>query len=136
MRHAGRFVASAVVAALLACDGDPKPPTGPQPVTGPGFVKVQFTTPNADDGAVYFTLRGAAAPIDSLIGVYTMLSADSGPDEKHVIAAGAIRTGGIVIFWVPDRSALARYTAVLQQVATRGSYEQRDLQGYSVAIIP
>ena len=134
MRHVGRIVTSAVVAALLACDGDPKPPTGPQPVTGPGFVRVQFTTPNTDDGAVYFTLTGA--PIDSLISFYTLLSADSGPDEKQVITAGAIRTGGIVIFWVPDRSALAGYTAVLQQVATRGSYEQRDLQGYSVAIIP
>ena len=120
--------------ALLACDGDPKPPTGPQPVTGPGFVRVQFTTPNADDGAVYFTVRGA--PIDSLISVYTLQSADSSPDEKQVITAGAIRTGGIVIFWVPDRSALAGYTAVLQQVATRGSYELRDLEGYSVAIIP
>ena len=134
MRHAGRIVASAVVVALLACDGDPKPPTGPQPVTGPGFVRVQFTTPNTDDGAVYFTVRGA--PIDSLISVYTLLSADSGPDEKQVITAGAIRTGGIVIFWVPDRSALAGYTAVLRQVATRGSYELRDLEGYSVAIIP
>ncbi|MCH7474976.1 MAG: hypothetical protein IIA27_09920 [Gemmatimonadetes bacterium] len=134
MRHAGRIVASAVVVALLACDGDPKPPTGPQPVTGPGFVRVQFTTPNTDDGAVYFTVRGAS--IDSLISVYTLQSADSGPDEKQVITAGAIRTGGIVIFWVPDRSALAGYTAVLQQVATRGSYELRDLEGYSVAIIP
>ena len=134
MRHTGRFVVSAVVAALLACDGDPKPPTGPQPVTGPGFVRVQFTTPNTDDGAVYFTVRGA--PIDSLISVYTLQSADSSPDEKQVITAGAIRTGGIVIFWVPDRSALAGYTAVLQQVATRGSYELRDLEGYSMAIIP
>lgn len=134
MRHAGRIVASAVVVALLACDGDPKPPTGPQPVTGPGFVRVQFTTPNTDDGAVYFTVRGA--PIDSLISVYTLQSADSGPDEKQVITAGAIRTGGIVIFWVPDRSALAGYTAVLRQVATRGSYELRGLEGYSVAIIP
>ena len=134
MRHAGRIVASAVVVALLACDGDPKPPTGPQPVTGPGFVRVQFTTPNTDDGAVYFTVRGA--PIDSLISVYTLQSADSSPDEKQVITAGAIRTGGIVIFWVPDRSALAGYTAVLQQVATRGSYELRDLEGYSMAIIP
>ena len=134
MRHGGRIVASAVVAALLACDGDPKPPTGPQPVTGPGFVRVQLTTPNTDDGAVYFTLRGA--PIDSLGSFYTLLSADSSSDEKYVIVAGAIRTGGIVIFWVPDRKALAGYTAVLQQVATRGSYEQRDLQGYSVAIIP
>ncbi len=136
MRHGGRIVASAVVAALLACDGDPKPPTGPQPVTGPGFVRVQFTTPNTDDGAVYFTLRGAPAPIDSLISFYTLLSADSGPNEKQVITAGTIRTGGIVIFWVPDRNALAGYTAVLLQVATRGSYEQRDLEGYTVAIIP
>ncbi len=134
MRHAGRIVASAVVVALLACDGDPKPPTGPQPVTGPGFVRVQFTTPNTDDGAVYLTVRGAS--IDSLISFYTLQSADSGPDEKQVITAGAIRTGGIVIFWVPDRSALAGYTVVLQQVATRGSYELRDLEGYSVAIIP
>ena len=130
-------MASVVVAALLACDGDSKPTTGPQPVSGPGFVRVQFTTPNTDDGAVYFTLRGGGAPpIDSLNSIHTLLSADSGPNEKQIIVAGAIQTQGIARFWVPDRSALAGYTAVLQQVATRGSYEQRDLQQYTMTIIP
>ncbi len=134
MRANARVAATAVLLMLPACGSDPVPPSGPQPVTGPGFLRLAYTTPNTDDGAVFFTLGGA--PFDSLTTPFTLLAAESGPNEQRVVIAGNFRGNAVGIFWVPERSNISLYTVTLHQVATEQTYVQRDLQGYSMAIVP
>ena len=124
---------SAVVVILLACSGDPDPPTGPPPIVGPGYLNISFATPNDDDGAVFFTLGGA--PFDSLTSIHTLLTADTGIDERQGLVAGDIGGGSIAVFWVPARENIASYTVTLEQVAVRQAYTQRGLQGYGLSIV-
>ena len=133
MRMDRSRMASALLVVLLSCSGDPEPPTGPPPITGPGYLSLSFTTPNDDDGAVYFTLGGA--PFDSLTSTHRLLTDNAETDQRRGIVAGDIDSGSIAIFWVPARENIASYAVTLEQVAVRQVYTQRSLQGYGLSIV-
>ena len=128
------WIAATVVAVTMSCGGDGDEITNP-PSTEPGFVSVSLSTPNSNDGAIMFTLAGGV--IDSLRPVGgTMFFASTGTNRFRAIVGGRITDGTVLQFWTPDRRNITSYTATLEQAAARSTYEQQDLSGYSLSIVP
>jgi len=118
---------AAIVALGAACGGDG--PTGP--VAGP--IELVLASPNSDDGAVLLTVSGG--PMDSVAAVgYTTFSAPLSGTSAKVVVVGSVVSGTVARVWVPDRSKTAQYSVTLVEVAARGSYQLRPLQGYRVTI--
>ena len=135
------WIAAAVIAVTMSCGGDGEEVTSPQgtptptPSADPGFVNVSLATPNSNDGAIMFTLAGGV--MDSLTSAGgTLFSASTGTSQFRAIVAGTITNGTVLRFWMPDRRNIASYTVALEQAAARSTYEQQDLNGYTLSIVP
>jgi hypothetical protein len=116
---------------LFAC-GEPET-LGPNLPEGPGFLAVQLSTPNTDDGAVWFTLSGG--PMDSVrVNQKTILTRDGGANRRSVIVVGVISSGTVASFWVPERRDVANYQAVLEQASGLAAYEQQDITNYTLTV--
>ena len=117
----------AMVAGLLgACSSSS---TGPVPAT----LEVSFATSASDDGAVLFTVSGG--PVDSVEAPgYRLYTAETSPTSTRVVVAGDLRDGIIARIHIADGSKLPQYSATIDQVATRGSYAQRDPVSYSLVV--
>ncbi len=128
-----RALALGVVVMLAGC-GAEELPAGPQPPSGPGFLQLLLETPRTNDGALLITLSGG--PLDSLrvTQTTTLLTAPPGVNDQQVIIAGDVRAGVVLRFWVPERTNVLGYRAVLDQVATRGDYIQQPLTDYLLTI--
>jgi hypothetical protein len=128
-----RAFALIVVVMLAGCENEELPP-GPSPPSGPGFLQVLLETPRTNDGALLITLSGG--PLDSLrvAPSATLLTAPPGVNDQQVIIAGDVRAGVVLRFWVPERTNVLGYRAVLDQVATRGDYIQQPLTDYLLTI--
>ncbi len=127
-----RALALSVVVILASC-GEELPPGPPPPPSGPGFLRVLWQTPRSNDGALLITLSGG--PLDSLrVSQTTLLTAPPGVNDQQLIIAGDVRAGVVLLFWVPERTNVANYRAVLNQVATRADFLQQSLTDYSLTI--
>ncbi len=127
-----RALALGVVVILASC-GEELPPGPPPPPSGPGFLQVLLQTPRTNDGALLITLSGG--PLDSLrVSQTTLLTAPPGVYDQQLIIAGDVRAGVVLRFWVPERTNVANYRAVLNQVATRADFLQQSLTDYSLTI--
>ena len=132
MRFNRRAVVVTALAALwLGCSKKETPTSPPQP-SGPGFVNLQLSTPNTNDGALLFRLSGGV--FDSLTSTFTIFTAPDGTNAQRVILAGAIGTGNVARFWVPDIGDLTVYRAVVEQAAVRQTYEQQIVTSYSLSV--
>ncbi len=128
-----KALALALVALTAGCSDDDLPPGPPPGPSGPGLLAVVLETPNSNDGALLFRLSGGR--MDSLrVSQLTLLTANTGTNERRVMLAGNIGAGVVLRFWIPERADLAGYSVVLEQVATRAIYVQRPLDGYSLSI--
>ncbi len=127
-----RALALSAVVMLASC-GEELPPGPPPPPSGPGFLQVLLQTPRTNDGALLITLSGG--PLDSLrVSQTTLLTAPPGVNDQQLIIAGDVRAGVVLRFWVPERTNVANYRAVLNQVATRADFIQQSLTDYSLTI--
>ncbi len=127
-----RALALGAVVILASC-GEELPPGPPPPPSGPGFLRVVLQTPRSNDGALLITL--SCGPLDSLrVSQTTLLTAPPGVSDQQLIIAGDVRAGVVLLFWVPERTDVANYRAVLNQVATRADFLQQSLTGYSLTI--
>ncbi len=127
-----RALALSAVVMLASC-GEELPPGPPPPPSGPGFLRVLLQTPRSNDGALLITLSGG--PLDSLrVSQTTLLTAPPGVNDQQLIIAGDVRAGVVLRFWVPERTNVADYRAVLNQVATRADFIQQSLTNYSLTI--
>ncbi len=128
-----KALALALVALAAGCSDDDLPPGPPPGPSGPGLLAVVLETPNSNDGALLFRLSGGR--MDSLrVSQLTLLTANTGTNERRVMLAGNIGAGVVLRFWIPERADLAGYSVVLEQVATRAIYVQRPLDGYSLSV--
>ena len=110
-------------------------PSGPKPNKDPiaGWLKVRLNTPNADDGGIMFTISGGQ--IDSIKSAYPDLFTSAAGSSRRVIVAGNLTTGGIVAeLLVPDVEMAANYSANVEQVAARDSYEQRSASAVTLSV--
>ncbi len=127
-----RALALSAVVMLASC-GEELPPGPPPPPSGPGFLQVLLQTPRTNDGALLITLSGG--PLDSLrVSQTTLLTAPPGVNDQQLIIAGDVRACVVLLFWVPERTNVANYRAVLNQVATRADFIQQSLTDYSLTI--
>ena len=111
--------------------------TGPEPIPSPaqvpGWLNVQLTTPNADDGGIMFTVAGG--PIDSVRFVNQGFATAVTDSIWRFLATGELSTGPIAQLLVPNVDDASLYRPEIQQVAALATYQQRDLAGYSLQVL-
>jgi len=137
MKALSRALQAAVIFGVAACDGGVSEPQMPPPrdVAEPGFLDLVLTTPNSNDGIVLLTLSGGVMDSIRAKGSAELLDAIAGINTVRVLLAGDIGSGVVLEFWVPDRRLWSTYRAILDQVAARGTYEQREsLQAYVISV--
>ncbi len=118
---------------LYAC-GDASV-TGPEPTPPParGWLNLQLTTPNSDDGGIVFTVAGG--PIDSVRFVHEGFSSAVSDSIWSFLATGELSNGAIAQLLVPNVNKPSIYRPEIQQVAALVTYEQRDLAGYRLQVV-
>jgi hypothetical protein len=125
-----RYSALLLAALLLTTCGDSTGSDGPRD----GWLSLQLTTPNTDDGGLLITVSGA--PIDSVRTTHPhLLTRRQSESSMRVVISGNISSGVIGQILVPDARQSARYTVTIQEVAARSTYLQRGLTGYSISVI-
>jgi hypothetical protein len=131
MRKQRWITATAVALALVvgvACGDD----EGVGPGVTPGTMIVSLTTPNADDGAIMFTVSGGAIDAPTLLDIDHVLYLMEGTNSITAIVAGDIVAGGLLEFDVPDIEVT--YTATITQVADRLNDLRDPLTGYDLTV--
>ena len=113
---------------LCSCTSEP---AGPIQAT----LNVILGTPNADDGAVLFTIAGG--PVDSVEAAgFAVYSAHVDANTYHVIVTGELGSGPVARIHIPDGRDILRYSATIDQIAVRATYQQRDRNGYLLTLAP
>ncbi|HRP07505.1 MAG TPA: hypothetical protein PLL69_03365 [Gemmatimonadales bacterium] len=133
-----RCIALPMLASLLVACGATStgPTTGDDttpPVT-PGWLTIQFTTPNSDDGAVQLRVTGPALDsvvADSRYDGFGTASATVG----DLVATGSIVTGNLARFRVPDVNRTSEYSVSVVAVAQKSTYALRSMSGYQAVIV-
>jgi hypothetical protein len=111
---------------VLSCSGGS---TGPDS----GLLTLELHSPNGDDGAVMFTITGG--PVDSIEAEgLSMYSASINSTTLRVVITGELHSGTLARIRIPDRDQASHYSGVIEQVAQRGSYIQRDPTGYELTV--
>ena len=119
---------AAVGLSILPSCAEPAGPTE-------GTLHVTLATPASDDGAVLFTLSGG--PVDSVEAVgYSIYSARIDDNTVRVIVIGTLASGPVARIRIPDHRRISGYSAIVNQVAARTTYQQRDPSGYSLTVAP
>lgn len=112
--------------AVLSCSGGS---TGP----ASGLLTLELHSANGDDGAVMFTITGG--PVDSIEAEgHAVYSAPINSTTLRVVITGDLQSGTLARIRIPDRDQSAHYAGVIEQVAQRVSYIQRDPTGYEITV--
>jgi hypothetical protein len=133
-----RVALAAVAVLTTACGGSS--PTGPDPVAPPvtstaGWLTVQLTTPNTDDGAVQFSITGPGVDSVRVLPPYSGYGTVPASGAGHVVATGAIATGAVARVWVRDVARANQVTASVSAAAQRGTYALSSLSGYRATVV-
>jgi hypothetical protein len=104
-----------------------------------GELEVRLATPNSDDRAVLFLLRGAQTAVTAPSGSsYRILKAPLGVDTLRVLViapqGGHLAAGTLVRIAVPDTRQASSYVARPLDVATT-LYAQRPVTGYTLTVV-
>ena len=142
-----RVVMLASVFGLAACGGDggktptqPPPPPPVQPVVPapvPGSLNLRLVTPNPDDGAIMLDITGPApaaaltSPVQGLV-----VHARANGNTSRVAVFGALASGALLRFSVPDVNAAPQFSAQVIEVSDRGSVLRTNVTAYQVTIVP
>ena len=133
MKYFPSILLIGVAALILSCgdSGSSGPEPTPDPI--PGWLKVRFNSPNADDGGVMFTVAGGQ--IDSVRSAYSDLFVSTGSaSPKRIVVAGNLISGIVAEIQVPDVGSVAQYNATVEQVAARGTFQQRAVSVFSLVV--
>ena len=127
------MAASLAMWGATACgDDDPTGPGNGGPTAG--TLTVTLVTPNADDGAILFTVNGPdMTQIAAGDAALYFRHAQDGATVTGVVA-GDVAGGALLTFRVPDIDAAGSYSAVIQQVADRDNELRGSLAGYSLSV--
>lgn len=122
--------AAVITVMSVSCGGaDGVGPSDPDP--GPVFV--HLTTPNADDGILLFTVSGGSVSAVTSTGLESSASG-IGTSELRLLVRGNLSGGPLLQLELPDRRHLQNYRVQVLQVASRGTYIQRGVQGYGLRL--
>jgi hypothetical protein len=93
-----------------------------------------LVSPNSDDGIVLISISGG-----QVSGVQTsgdeLLGTPPNVTPVKILIRGNPVAGVVAIVSVPDRHQAASYHAQVVQAAARQTYQQRNVQGYSAALV-
>lgn len=121
--------------ALAACGGgDGGGGGGGTQPPQPGTLTLTLQSPNGNDGAVMFTLRGAQIDTVTVASGYRMFLSRVSQNNVRVIVTGTIAGGPIVRFNVPDVNQASTYFAFVEQAAVRGTYQQQEVTNYRLLV--
>lgn len=120
--------ASAGCADRIVGPGQPPPPQ-------PGRLSVQLTTPNTGDAAIMFRLTGPTTMTDvqEARPVYVSHHRESASGIT-VAVFGALESGALLTFSVPDVRRAAEYVVTVHEVADDSNALRDDLTGYSAVV--
>ena len=124
-----------LLALLVACGGGSSTGAsgGNEPAV-PGWLSVQLTTPNTDDGAIQLRITGPAIQDVMAESAYNGFgSAAAGVSD--LVMAGAIVTGNVARFQVPDVNRATSYNVTVVAAAQSGTYALRNVSGYRAVIV-
>ena len=129
-------VAAALVVLFAAACGGEKATEPTKPTVVPGDLSLRLTTPNADDGAIVLTITGptavtnvAASPQGVTVHARTVGT------TTRVAVFGALATGELLHFTVPDVNAAAQFAAQVTEVSDRASALRASTVGYAAAVV-
>ncbi len=124
---------------LAACGANtatgPDTGTNPPPQTPvPGWLTVQITDPNTDDGALQLRVTGPA--LDSIAGDarYDGFGAVTN-GVADLVVTGRITSGNLARFRVADVQRASEYQASVVAVVQEHTYELRPTSGYRAVIV-
>ena len=122
--------AATMAVMLAACEA----PIEPVFIIPDGWLVVSLVSPHEDDGGILFTIEGA--PVDSvrLPTGYGAAARQISANTWRVLVTGDLAEGAVGRFFVRDKRRIEDYRATIEQVAARGTYEQRDTVGYELQI--
>ena len=128
-------LAAALLLIALGCSNDrPVAPLVPG-ASGAGHLTLTFTTPNTDDAALLFELRGPGIKAIRTSNPATQLFADSSGTTIRGAIFGSLTVGALATFEVPDTTTLGDYTASVLDVAGPDN-SLRSITGYSLRVAP
>lgn len=111
----------------LGCSDDPSAPVA-------ATLSLDFVTPVSEDGAVLFTISGG--PVDSVAApAHHLYTARVDATTLRVILVGNISSGTLGRLYLSDERRISQYSASVNQVAARESYQQRDPAAYRLALV-
>ena len=80
-----------------------------------------------------FTITGG--PVDSIESEgYSVYSAAIDAATLRIVITGDLQPGTLARIRIPDRDQASHYGGVIEQVARRSSYQQRDPTGYELSL--
>ena len=127
---------AALTVLLAACGA--QGPTSNTPVQPPvaavsGWLTVQLTTPNSNDGAVQIAVSGPgvdSAKVVSYDGYASVASSNA-----NLIVTGAVTSGTIARVWVRDLARTSSVQATVVAAAARSSYAMQEMNGYRAVLV-
>ena len=100
-----------------------------------GTLVMSLTTPNADDGAILFSLSGAAIDNPAAVAASDVFFfRATGSTSINAVVVGDISAGALVSFDVPDVGAASSYSTTITEVADRNNALRTSLSGYVLSI--
>lgn len=132
-----RLVTAAALLGAAASTGCADRIVGPgqPPPPEPGKLSVQLTTPNTGDAAILLQLTGptTVTEVQGARSVYVLHHRESSRGIT-VAVFGALESGSLLTFSVPDRRRVAEYVVTVQEVADDANALRDDLAGYSAVV--
>jgi len=117
--------------AVLGCTRD-------RPIEPPskhaGSFSLTLATPNTDDAALFFELRGPGITAIHATNSAAHLFADSAGTTIRAAIIGPFSPGGLATFDVPDTTRLGDYTASVLDVAGPDNTLRASLTGYALRV--
>jgi len=148
LTHRVRLVALAGAVVLAACGGgesgeaptEPTPPPPAQPVVPapvPGTLTVRLVTPNTDDGAILLEITGPAPAAELTSAAQgAVVHARANGNTSRIAVFGALGSGALLRFSVPDVNAAQQFSAQLLEASDRGSALRPSVTAYQLTIAP
>ena len=131
-----RFSLAALALLLAACGA--QSPTSNTPVLPPvaavsGWLTLQLTTPNSDDGAVQLVVSGPGVDSAKVLGYdgYAVVA----NTNANLIVTGIVTNGSIARIFVRDLAQTSNVRAMVLAAAVRGNYSLQNLSGYRAVLV-
>ena len=146
--HVALFWGATAVASSCGGSGSDRAPTQPAPpqpqqpaptapVPVPGTLTARVVTPNADDGAILVEISGPAPLAELATPVQgAVVHSRTNGSTTRVAVFGALASGALVRFSVPDVNAAPQYSAQVMEVSDRTNALRTSVTDYQISIAP